>query len=161
MHSRGRSPAAVMQHDLARLPPDVLPHDRERHIGRQHRIVARDLPQIVRPWVREGVGVVRFWLVYGGGVRRVGRQLVGVDGWAGRCVRRRPAWSTQPHVLDSFLDLNITGSDDGRPSRKHQQGKSDSHEGQAYGLAGTDSQKALSDFYQPRKKEKKKNHARD
>ena len=39
---------SVMQDDLARMPPDVLPHDRERHVGGQDCIVARDLPQIVR-----------------------------------------------------------------------------------------------------------------
>ena len=61
-----------MQHDLTRVPPDVLLHDRERHIGRQQGIVARDLPQIVRLQV----AVVRSWLVYGGRVGHLGRQLV-------------------------------------------------------------------------------------
>ena len=46
---RGRSGplTSVMQHDLARLPPDVLPHGRKRHVGRQDRIVAQDLPQVI------------------------------------------------------------------------------------------------------------------
>ena len=42
---------SAIQHDLARLPPNVLPQDRERHVGWQDRIVARDLSQIVRLWV--------------------------------------------------------------------------------------------------------------
>jgi hypothetical protein len=37
---------SATQHDLARLP-----HDHERHVGWQDRIVARDLSQIVRLWV--------------------------------------------------------------------------------------------------------------
>ena len=51
-----------MQHDFARLPPDVLPHDRERHVGRQDRIVAQDLPQIVRLWA--GLTFVGFLIVF-------------------------------------------------------------------------------------------------
>lgn len=98
--------AAVIQHDLARLPPDVLPHDSERHIGRQDRVVTRDLPHIVRPHVDGLLGGVLF--VRGSGqmgravglLGHLGRWLVvGIHGWAGRCVRCSPAWSTKPHVF--------------------------------------------------------------
>ena len=45
-----RPSKAIVEHDLARLPPDVLPHGRERHIVRQNRIVAQDIPEILWWW---------------------------------------------------------------------------------------------------------------
>ena len=41
--------AAIMEDELTRLAPNVLPHRREGHIGRQHRLIAQKLPQIFRP----------------------------------------------------------------------------------------------------------------
>ena len=108
---------SVMQHNLARLPPDVLPHDHESHVGRQDRIVARDLPQIIRLQVElRFVGFLFVFVPRGcccmetlrvclGRRRRRRRLVVRVKGRAGRCVGCDPARSTEPHALYSFLDL--------------------------------------------------------
>jgi hypothetical protein len=41
---------AIMKNQLARLPPNILSHHREGHIGWQHRLIAQKLPHIFRPW---------------------------------------------------------------------------------------------------------------
>ena len=90
---------SAIQHDLARLPPNVLPHDRERHVGWQDRIVARDLSQIVRLWV--GLTFVDFEQVFAfvplprpEGVSGMTMTTTSCEG-SGKA-RRSPGRSTEP-----------------------------------------------------------------